>query len=140
MTKETKEKIRNFLDGQDIYKLAGYVALTVRQTPSDSLLDNINTIIDYLENGYLGRGWANGKERRKASFHFLDVFDEYGEAGFRVCDNCGQIICEGYILGGNEYACSDECAIDLYDGDEDAFRTDLEDADTDDGETYWTEW
>lgn len=62
----------------------------------------------------------------------------------RVCDVCGQWHTEGYYVGEEEYACSAECAIKLYDDDEEAFKADL--ALLDDPETidlactYWTEW
>jgi hypothetical protein len=62
----------------------------------------------------------------------------------RVCDVCGQWHTEGYWVGEEDYACSEECAIKLYDDDEEAFKADL--ALLDDPETidlactYWTEW
>ena len=62
----------------------------------------------------------------------------------RVCDVCGTWHTEGYWVGEDDYACSAECAIKLYEGDEEAFKADL--AMLDDPEmsdmacTYWTEW
>ena len=58
----------------------------------------------------------------------------------RVCDCCGKPMKEGFVLGGCELACSRECAIKLYGGDEKAFNEDLSLADTDEGDTYYTEW
>ena len=62
----------------------------------------------------------------------------------RICDVCGKWHTEGYYVGEDEYACSDECAIKLYGGNETAFREDLallDDEETaDDAVTYWTEW
>ena len=46
---------------------------------------------------------------------------------------------EGYYLAG-EYACSDECALNLYHGDKATMEEDLSHADEDDGECYHTEW
>ena len=62
----------------------------------------------------------------------------------RICDVCGKWHTEGYYVGEDEYACSEECAIKLYNGNEAAFREDLallDDEETaDDAVTYWTEW
>lgn len=62
----------------------------------------------------------------------------------RICDVCGKWHTEGYYVGEDEYACSDECAIKLYNGNEAAFREDLTLLDNeetaDDAVTYWTEW
>lgn len=61
--------------------------------------------------------------------------------GFRVCSKCGVKMTEGYQLG-LEYACCDECAIALYDGDEGQLREDLEDEWWHPGATdcFWTYW
>ena len=62
----------------------------------------------------------------------------------RVCDVCGKWHTEGYWVGEEDYACSEECAIKLYEGDEEAFKADLallDDPETADiACTYWTEW
>lgn len=75
---------------------------------------------------------------------FLDEFDIYVyDNAVRVCDACGKFITEGYYLAG-EYACSDECAIKLYNLPEEEARKQLEEdlswAEEADGECYWTEW
>lgn len=48
------------------------------------------------------------------------------------------------IVGECEYACSEECALKLYKGDEEAFKSDLAMLDDPDlannAPTYWTEW
>ncbi|MDE6552926.1 MAG: hypothetical protein K2K98_08210 [Muribaculaceae bacterium] len=61
--------------------------------------------------------------------------------GFRVCSNCGVRMEVGYQLGC-EYACCDECAIALYDGDEMQLRADLEEEWLNPGSTdcMWTYW
>lgn len=70
---------------------------------------------------------------------YANSIDEWG----RICTHCGKHVTSGYQVGG-DYACSQMCAIALYDGDEDAFRADLallDDPETaDDAPTYWTEW
>lgn len=60
----------------------------------------------------------------------------------RTCSHCGKGMHEGYCLGELEYACCDECAIALYDGDEEQFRADLDEEERDCGSTecYWTVW
>lgn len=57
----------------------------------------------------------------------------------RRCDHCGKPMKKGYYLSG-EYACSDECCLNLYHGNSKAMHDDLSKADTDDGECYHTEW
>ena len=57
----------------------------------------------------------------------------------RRCVICGKPMKEGYYLGG-EYACSDDCALALYNGDEKQMYIDLHHADEDSGECYWIAW
>lgn len=45
------------------------------------------------------------------------------EKEIRRCDHCGKPMKEGYYLAG-EYACSDECCLALYDGDEAQMKED----------------
>lgn len=89
-----------------------------------------------IENG--GHYWASGMEIADGLMIATSV-DRWG----RVCDTCGKWHTEGYYVDG-EYACSEECAIALYDGDADAFNADLalldNPATADYAETYWTEW
>lgn len=61
------------------------------------------------------------------------------EKEIRKCDHCGKPMKEGYYLAG-EFACSDECCLALYDGDEAQMKEDLSHAEEIDCETYWTEW
>lgn len=71
------------------------------------------------------------------------IADEVERWG-RYCDVCGKWHTEGYYVGEYEYACSEDCAIALYNGDANAFRADLallDDPETaDNAPTYWTEW
>lgn len=57
----------------------------------------------------------------------------------RCCSNCGLPMKKGYYLGG-EYACCDECALDLYNGDKKQMEEDLSHAFDNDAECYYTEW
>lgn len=63
------------------------------------------------------------------------------ECDCRVCSHCGARFHEGYFLG-NEYACSDECAVALYGGDREQFEADLEAEEEEAGTTecYWSIW
>lgn len=45
--------------------------------------------------------------------------------GFRICSHCGQRIEEGFYLDG-DYACSRECAVALYNGDEAQLEADIQ--------------
>lgn len=81
---------------------------------------------------------------------FLSIFDNtYTDTGLRICDVCGKFITEGYLLFGlDDYACSRECAIKIFQWngldaslspDEAEKRLDraLEEEDDD---NFWTEW
>lgn len=63
------------------------------------------------------------------------------ECDCRICSHCGARFHEGYFLG-NEYACSDECAVALYGGDREQFEADLEAEEEEAGTTecYWSIW
>lgn len=72
----------------------------------------------------------------------INVYDKSGcfdADSFRLCEHCGFPMMEGYCLGG-ELACSEECALALYDGDKEQMDEDLSHAAEDDGECYWTSW
>lgn len=78
---------------------------------------------------------------------FMDEFDMYlTDDSVRICDHCGKFITEGYYIAG-EYACSEECAIELYPAElsieerKKQFEADLSDDEENCwGECYWTEW
>ena len=53
----------------------------------------------------------------------------------RICDECGKVMTEGYVIGGTlEYYCSDECLHKHYTEEE------WKEMYTDDGDNYWTSW
>nr|DAE30235.1 MAG TPA: protein of unknown function (DUF3330) [virus sp. ct5rm7] len=79
-----------------------------------------------------------GKYRRKLNEAVAATLDPDDE-NVRRCDHCGKPMKEGYYLGG-EYACSDECALALYHGDQAQMEEDLSHAEEEDSECYWTEW
>ena len=53
----------------------------------------------------------------------------------RICDACGEWHTEGFWICEENYACSEECAIKLYGGNEMYFRYD-----TVKKETSWVQW
>jgi hypothetical protein len=57
----------------------------------------------------------------------------------RCCDACGKPMSEGYVLG-EQYACSDKCALTLYDGDKARMNEDLSHAEEADADFYFTNW
>lgn len=82
--------------------------------------------------------WFEGAPKNVKQ-QFLDEFNEK-EDNLRVCSKCGCFMYEGYILG-DEYACSDECAVALYDGDEPRLRADIEKSmNGGPDDFFWTEW
>lgn len=71
---------------------------------------------------------------------FLDKFNEEDWPSLRICDNCGCFMDEGYLLD-TRYACSDKCAIALYDGNEEQLREDIRlSVEEDEGDFFWTQW
>lgn len=79
-----------------------------------------------------------GKYRKRLDEAMAATLDPDDE-NVRRCDHCGKPMKEGYYLGG-EYACCDECALALYNGDKEQMEEDLSHAEEEDGECYWTEW
>lgn len=73
-----------------------------------------------------------------------ELIAEYADRWGRYCDHCGKHHTEGWWVKEDSYACCDECAIALCNGDEEAFRAGIivdENGDlADEAYTYWTEW
>lgn len=65
---------------------------------------------------------------------FLDELSERLDC-FRVCNECGKPMIEGYVVNGCETYCSDEC---LHKHLTDAEFDELYDEGN--GDTYWTTW
>lgn len=90
---------------------------------------------DLVENGHY---YASGVKALGGII--ADEVDRWG----RYCDVCGKWMTEGYYVLESSYACSEECAVDLYRGDWNAFKADLALLDfpetCDNAPTYWTEW
>ena len=96
-------------------------------------LDDIRGIEDLAR-------WYEGAPK-EVKWRFVDEFVLDGNDDLRVCTNCGCFMTEGYLLG-IQYACSDRCAIELYDGDEAQLREDIRQCvdNDDDNDCFWTEW
>lgn len=57
----------------------------------------------------------------------------------RICDTCDKLMIEGYVVNdGDFHYCSDKCF--LNDFSEEEIKEMLEESETNEGETYWTEW
>ena len=93
----------------------------------------INLISDFLVSNGADRNemtdayhmalWIEGAPK-SVKHDFLDGFNEEDCPPMRICDNCGCFMDEGYLLD-TQYACSDKCAIALYDGNEEQLREDI---------------
>lgn len=40
---------------------------------------------------------------------YAEIIDGYGLERVRQCGECGRLMTEGWLVGGNEYACSESC-------------------------------
>lgn len=65
---------------------------------------------------------------------FWDSLSEYLDC-FRVCDECGRPMIEGYVVHGCDTYCSDECLHKHLTDEE--FNILYDDGN---GDTYWTTW
>ncbi len=102
--------------------------------------------IEYVENRLIS-DFKNSQENRdnhkyEDNLRYMEELEKIGELdveNLRTCDCCGTPMIGGYYLGG-EFACSERCAIDMYEGGEKKFREDLSHAEEEGCETYWTQW
>jgi len=129
MNTRAEERIRTILVNTPTETIAGFCVTNFIITLDEKRKADHSYWVDMLIS-LLDESNVNMKEL------FIDTF---AEDSLRVCTNCGEFMVEGYYLDG-DYACCDECAIELYNGDADAFFNDIENAEEEDCETYWTEW
>lgn len=54
---------------------------------------------------------------------------------YRICSSCGKAMNKGYLVW-YDYACSYDCAVELYDGDVDKFEEELSRLE----DVFYTEW
>ncbi len=123
-----EQRVFNIIESNPFPKMLGFFLFN---DADHGLIFDYEDILTYLVH------YAT-KEVKRA---FMDEFcPDWADTGLRVCDNCGHFMTEGYILG-EEYACSDECAIKLYDLPEDEAKKQFEqDLSENDDDCYWTEW
>lgn len=75
-----------------------------------------------------------------------DVIDTYDLQSCRVCEICGELMVEGYLLDSSTL-CSDECAAKWYNlvfknanMTPEQFHRMMEEDDDGEGDWYWSEW
>ena len=81
--------------------------------------------------------WAEfgvGILSRIGNVDFWDSLSEHLDC-FRVCDECGRPMIEGYVVNGCDTYCSDECLHKHLTDEE--FNNLYDDGN---GDTYWTTW
>lgn len=87
-----------------------------------------------------GCSMEDARETLQATFEkTFGIMEKRGQT-VHVCHHCGKPMTEGYYLDG-DYACSDECAIALYDGDADRLWPDLDKEGNEEyPRCYWCQW
>lgn len=110
----------------------------------DAVIATIDALTDYLHTEGIEPPQspeATQTEVRTAEPMQSGTDELNDECGYRICSHCGKRFHEGYYLG-DEYACSEECAVALYGGDRELFEVDLEMEENEPGTTecYWSVW
>lgn len=158
----TDERIKEAIDAWNVLSDATTISMSMDWILHDSKISrSFNCYDHYTDN--TGEYWHlnvdniiscivaryNGDKELTLQSH-IEIVDpdtgdwdgeDYDVSSFRVCDHCGKIMREGWYLNG-EYACSEGCAIHLYGGDEEQFKKDLDDEESESSSTecYWTRW
>lgn len=122
-------------------------SLTIWQTNGHDLLKSLELTLSTLEKMSWCALLLSDEEISKARKTVETKLKELKEAikngadinDIRVCSNCGLPMKEGFYLGG-EYACDEDCALALYNGDKKQMDEDLSHACEADSECYYTEW
>lgn len=137
----TNIQLKGIASNVDTFKVNGrcYIAFTLTTESGESHKVFVRYEDAEWDIDNAGHYYISGFEVSNGTILATTV-DRWG----RVCDVCGKWHTEGYWVGESDYACSEECAIKLYEGDEEAFKADLallDDPETADiACTYWTEW
>lgn len=99
-----------------------------------------NELITYFKNSQENKD----NPKYQDNIRYMEELEKIGKLdveNLRTCDCCGTPMIGGYYLGGElAFACSERCAIDMYEGGEKKFREDLSHAEEEGCETYWTQW
>ncbi len=113
---------------------------------NDEYRDIEKTYQVYINDKDLSWDLEDGHKYNVMGFEVAEgiIMAYYTDRWGRYCNVCDAWHIEGYFVGEHEYACSEECALKLYNGDEEAFKSDLamlDDPDlADEAPTYWTYW
>lgn len=137
-TNEIQKRMMNLIDKNRLYHNRAYGLALYKGADPEDINDTYHLAL-----------WFEGAEP-EVKTRFLAIFDDsYGDTGLRICDVCGKFITEGYMLFGlDNYACSRECAIKIFQWngldtpfspEEAEKRLDraLEEQEDD---NFWTEW
>ena len=98
-----------------------------------------NTVYDFLieeckTNSALWAEFGAGLIERTDDADFWESLSEELDC-FRICEECGQPMIEGFVVDGCQTYCSEEC-LHKYISEED-YREAYNDGN---GDTYWTTW
>lgn len=125
---EIEQRVFNLIESGPFPKMLGFCLFNGADY---GLIQDKEDILTYLVH------YATKEVKRQ----FMDEFcQNWADTGLRVCDKCGHFMKEGYLLG-DEYACSYECAVGLYDMPEkEAIKQLDKDLAENEDDCYWTEW
>ena len=98
-----------------------------------------NEVYEFLakecrHNATLWKRFDDGIINRTTDVDFWERLSEELDC-FRICDECGKPMIEGYVVDGCDTYCSDECLHKHLTDDE--FNSLYDDGN---GDTYWTTW
>ena len=99
--------------------------------------DFISTLCDKYHLMYNDASWTV-TDTSIEEHNLADDLRKDGDS-IRVCSHCGKPMMSGFYVRG-DYACSDECCLALYEGDEKRMNEDLSHTDESCAECYYTEW
>ena len=69
-----------------------------------------------------------------------DIIDEWELETIRICEHCGRLMYEGYLVDDCECFCSKNCVKEDKGWSEAEFNEEIANADSDNATIYWTKW
>lgn len=69
-----------------------------------------------------------------------DIIDEWELETIRICEHCGRLMYEGYLVDDCECFCSKDCVKEDKGWSEAEFNEEIANADSDNATIYWTKW
>jgi len=98
-----------------------------------------HNVYDFLEeecrhNDYLWRKYGEGIAAHTRDLEFWEQLGEELDC-FRICEECGSPMIEGYVVDGDDTYCSEAC-LHKHVSEEEYERL----YDNGNGDTYWTTW